>query len=287
MFNPWFDYRSLLPRFLLPDSGQPASVEGFVIETFPRWYSVTQITWTIPAEWEEENPRFQVFRSRTEGSNYVLLTPQPVADRYFLDESPKVEQSKISHYFYYVEALLDDGRVFHSTEFSTQPRMRAWQRIRKEEINRREYILLSRFTGVPSILLRRKRSGMRCRNCWSNAGNAIVKPHCQVCFGTAFEGGYLSVAQILFQYDSTIETAQYTHLGRFEDNQIGGWTVAFPDMESMDLLIRLTDNSIYRVEATQNTQLLGENVRQLCRLTELAKTDTEYQLLNRELGHVE
>jgi hypothetical protein len=287
VWTPYLDFQYFLQNAseLTEATGQLS--EEIEVTVYPVWYKSMTLSWTIPDAWASRTPRFNVYRSRTQGGEFELVSPEalPLVDQFFVDAESFLESSKFSEYQYFVQVILDDGSVLKVSPLaSATPFMGDWQKIRKNEINRRESILLRKFTGVDSILLRRKASGLRCPTCWDEASRTCVKNNCPDCFGVSFLGGYHKGLRLLVQYDTNMENKIYSFFGKMESNQIGGWTIAFPDIEATDLLVRLSDHSIYRVAQIQNTQLQGENVRQVLQLTQLAKQGVEYKLIERELS---
>jgi hypothetical protein len=158
-----------------------------------------------------------------------------------------------------------------------QPRS-GWVELRAKEIQRREMILLSKFTGVKSLIFRRKHYGKRCSNCWDFASERVTKDHCQVCLGTSFEGGYFTGFETLIQYDVTNNTSAFNYKGRDEKNTINGWTISVPIVDTFDLVLRVPDMSLYRVDYGQVTELQTQTVRQVLQLTELPKDSIEFKL---------
>lgn len=284
MFAPQLNWTYFLPSIAPPASGATPVIGDIQVTVYPAWYKSMLVSWQVPDAWGEFEPQYRVYRSRTQGVEYDLLTPSAISEQFFTDEKASLEQAKFANYHYYVEALFNDGRVLVSEYTSATPHMGEWQKIRKSEINRREMILLSKYTGQDTLVLRRKSSGLRCKDCWDNISKTITTNKCPTCYGTSFEGGYRKGLAAVLQYDATVENRSYSYLGKFEQNQIGAWTIAFPDVEATDIIIRLSDNTVYRVEQIQNTQLQGENVRQIMRVTQLAKQDVEYLLIEREAG---
>jgi hypothetical protein len=49
-------------------------------------------------------------------------------------------------------------------------------------------------------------------------------------------------------------------------------------IETFDIVLRIPDSKIYRVDSIANTELQTKTVRQMLTLTELAKTSIEYEL---------
>ena len=151
------------------------------------------------------------------------------------------------------------------------------------EIQRREYLLLSKFVGVKSFLFRKRSYGKRCTNCWDPTIEQVTNDHCPYCLGTSFEGGYFDAAPLYLQYETTPNSRDKVYFGKFESNQIGAWTISVPVVNSEDVIVREGDWAMYRVDKIMTTELQANTVRQIMTLTQLAKGDVEYQLIQRQL----
>ncbi len=145
-------------------------------------------------------------------------------------------------------------------------------------MTRREMILLSKFTGVKSLVFRRKVFGERCPECWDYVLEKVTKDHCKTCLGTSFNGGYFTGFETLLQYEPTPNDAVLGYQGRNEPNQIPAWTINFPDINVFDLVLRIPDWRIYRVDHVSNTELQTVQLRQMLTLTELDKESIEFEL---------
>lgn len=252
------------------------------VKTYPRWYNHIGVEWEVPEDWGAVT--FNVYFSPIEDGEWEKLNVTPIDGTFILDNTTQ-EYMKFNRGFYVVEAILADRNniTIRSPAVSWEAFQRRWVELRSIEIQRREYWLLSHFVGVKSYLFRRKTYGLRCPECWSNKTEKLIKDHCTTCFGTSFKGGYFDAAPIYGQYDATPNQNQKTYFGQYEPNQIGMWTISMPDVRPGDLIMRSGDWNLYRVERLTNTELQTNTVRQICVLTQLAKSDVEYQLLSRTL----
>ena len=277
-----FDFSYFLQQPREVSSISADSVVYMHVKTFPVWFRNVTLEWTPLDYWWDKDPRYNIYRSPTEEGNYVKLNTTPIRETFFIDKNPW-NSSKFQKYFYVIEIFLNNGEgPFRTPPVTTIKKGKRFQDLRAIEIQRRHWILLTKFTGMRTSVLRRKRHGPRCPECWDPVSNKVVKNYCTRCFNVGFDGGYYIGVPTFVQYDARIENKQYTYFGEFEANQIGAWTIAYPDINPHDLLIRHDDYKVYRVEQIQNTELLGRPVRQIMRITELAKEGVEYELIQRE-----
>lgn len=250
------------------------------VTVYPVWYSHNTIEWSVPADWG--NCRFNVYGAQTEDGPFELLNPQPINGTFFKSLGAK-DYRKYTSGKYVVEViLLDKANVaIRSNPITAETKQSGWVALRAQEIQRREYWLLSRFAGIQSYLFRKKHYGMRCSNCWSFTKERIIKDNCNVCFGTSFEGGYWDPVPLYIQYETTPNDNQKTYAGVMEPNQVQAWTISLPEIYSDDVIIRTGDWSLYNVERITPTELQTKTVRQILTLNALSKSDIEYKLLSK------
>lgn len=270
---------STIPDQVTSGEFQSAAIS---VSVYPRWYKQISVEWTIPASWG--SCVFNVYFGQTNDGPWELNNPTPIPGT-FLTETTSRLYSKYTHGYYTVEViLLDKGNVkvrsFPTTWNTSQSR---WVSLRSIEIQRREYILLSKFVGVKSYLFRRKTYGARCPNCWSVSTEKVIKDHCKTCMGTGFEGGYFSSAPLYIQYDPTPNDRLKTYFGVMESNQISAWTISMPDIRNDDIIMRVGDWSAYVVDRTADTELQANTVKQVLLLTQIGKDSVEYELITRGL----
>lgn len=252
--------------------------DNLAVKVYPRWFKHIAVEWSVPADWG--NCVFNVYFSQVSGDDFEKINPAPISGTYLLDDNTQ-EYRKFNRGIYVVEAiLLDRNNVAIRSEPTTwEFDRRRWVEIRSTEIQRREQILLSKFNGVKSYLFRRRTYGERCPECWSYTTEKVIKDHCTTCFGTSFKGGYFSPAPFYMNYDSTPNATVKSSAGVTEPNQIMSWTISLPEVRPDDVIVRTGDWSMYRVEGIAPTELQIVTVRQVVKLTQLAKSDIENQLL--------
>lgn len=276
---------TLLPENFLHTFSYSAAPNAAVIDLFvvvmPEWFKELTLTWQVPPSWATKAPRFNVYRSEIEHSGYLKLNNVPLLSPQFLDKST-TESSKDAQEFYMVEAVLNDGSLWRTAPAFVGDRLPRWHSIRLKEIQRREHILLRKFAGLPALVLRRVKYGAPCPECYDKLSQKLLKDHCTTCYGTGVEGGYYEGYRQFIQFDASTNSATYTYFGKFEQNQIGAWTIKEPNLEVFDVIIRLKDQKVFRVKDINNTEVLATQSRQIMRLEEQSKDDVLYKLLQRE-----
>lgn len=276
---------SLFARPPLADNGDvPSPVNSAIrVRVYPRWYHYVAMEWTVPAEWGD--CVFNVYHSATEIGNYSKINQAPINGNSLIDYTAQ-DYSKFRNGYYIVEAILlgASNAAMRSKPVTWHNTRRSWVDIRATDIQRRENVLLRKFTGVKSYLFKRRTYGLRCSNCWDAKSETVTKDHCTVCFGTSFEGGYFPPIPLFVQYEPTPSNVMKTYFGRFEPNQIGAWTIAMPDISSDDIVIRTGDWNVYKVGSVQTTELQAVPVRQIMQLTQLGRRDVENELVTKRLA---
>jgi hypothetical protein len=277
-----FDRFLRLPPGLLPTadpvlSGRLATGE-INVQVFPLWYSHASVSWSVPATWGR--CLFHVYS--VQAGEVTRLTTQPIEGPFFKDTTLR-ETSKSHSIDYVVEAILLDfsGLVKSSLPTSWGHKRRNWVELRATEIQRREFVLLSKFAGVKTFLFKRRVYGQRCTRCWNAKAEVVTDDNCQVCFGTSFEGGYFDAVPLFVQFDSSPNTRQNSYAGQTEMNSIGAWTISHPKIDPDDIVIRTGDWAAYNVSQIAATELQTVTVRQLLTLSQISKSDVERFLVTK------
>lgn len=247
------------------------------VSVYPYWYKYVTLEWTVPASYGACT--YHVYARYGSNTDYTRLTGSALTYPVFSDTDPQ-ENSKLRRMSYVVEAITAGGQVYRSNPTSNDFEQRGYLGRISSEIQRREYLLLSKFNGVKSFLFRRKTFGMRCHRCWNPTLEKVTDDHCPVCFGTSFEGGYQTPIPVFLNYDPTPSTRDVEFFGVMEQNQIGAWTISTPEIDPWDILIRTGDWSAYYVARLSTTEMQTKQVRQMLVLTQLSRGDVRNTLMS-------
>jgi ribosomal protein L37E len=280
-FDTTFDSSWLiLDGYISGESNSPQNQRNanILINVFPEWYAQVTLTWTIPPTWG--NCLFHVYYTQGADSSYQRLTVDPISNPAFSDTKNQ-EYSKFREGAYVVEVILPNNSRTRS--YPTSWSLKRRDKIEKiaTEVQRREYLLLSKFAGSKSFLMRKKAYGVRCPRCWNQSLEKVMDDHCGVCYGTSWDGGYFDPIPLFVQYEQTSNNRIKTYMGNFEPNSITGWTISLPEISPDDVIIRGGDFNVYKVISNSPTELQTKTVRQVLSLTQFSKGDVENALTSR------
>jgi hypothetical protein len=124
-----------------------------------------------------------------------------------------------------------------------------------EAIIRAEEVLLSRRTGTKGILLKQKISGIPCRRCLDYNTKEVSLPHCKVCYGTGWVGGYYkAVPCIWFKIDPSGATIKQdiTAQGSVIDSRVVARSVASPILVCGDIWVNAFNSERFKIMQLQH-----------------------------------
>lgn len=250
------------------------------IKLYPSWFKDVTMSWTIPSTWG--GAVFNVYRSAAKESGYEKLNTVSLVGTSFTDHSTR-QDSKHRVDYYIVQAVVPGLGVFESYPKSISEERFPLPELRAREVMRREWLLLRKFVGVDVLYLQKKTYGERCNTCWSEKMGKVVRPNCPDCLGTSFKEGYFPGIQTKVQFEPNNDDVTPTEAGDLELHEDAScWTPAVLDMSPRDVLIKLKEFVVYRIEVVQKTELQTVPVRHILRLQELAHEHPTYKLLKRE-----
>lgn len=268
-----------LPFKLVSFASPDAIVENpnIHVHISPKFYDRVQLTWEVPLSWG--SCKYNIYKSESEAGPWRLATSAPLTTTLFTDLNTK-EHSKFRSMFYIVEVILPNGSLVKSKPTTWDNVRNSYPEILAREISRREWLLLRKFVGVSTIVFKRVWSGPRCPNCWEHKSEKVITERCHVCYGTSFDGGYYAPFETLLQYDVTPNSLVIGEQGKTEPNTITAWTISFPQITPFDIIYRVPDHRMYRVDAVQTTELQAVPVRQILQITDLSKDAVEFNLVD-------
>lgn len=262
----------------LPLGAATAASDNFSVVFSPKWYNETGVEWEVPADWGSVT--YNLYSAPNEEGPFTKLNTVPFSNPFYYDNTTR-SFSKYNNTFYIIEAIFPSGQTVQSSSLTVNNTNTPWVRLRREEVTRREWLLLRKFVGVKTYLFKKKSSGARCPDCWNPDSMRIMNDKCPTCLGTSWDGGYWDPIETLFQYGITPNDAVNDYRGVVEPNQIQAWTINVPIVHDFDIVVRYPDVRVYRVERVEPTELQTVTVRQPMVLAELSKESIEFSLLDR------
>lgn len=150
----------------------------------------------------------------------------------------------------------------------------------RRKLQYEENILWRRLNGVKLALLKRKRWGTRCPDCYDATTRSAMKEHCPTCYGTTFTGGYwnpiITYGRIHPPHNVIAKTTQ-----RDKEESSGHHITIrdFPIMQDDDIVVELATNQRHIVRRQTQTELTRHSVHQQLTTSLLARSTVEYQIL--------
>ena len=249
------------------------------VTIYPLFYNKVIIEWSIPAQLGACT--FNIYKSANDVGPWEKLNLTPLSNTNFIVDTATQDFSKFRKSWYTVEVRLPspDLRYFASVPTSWESKRTNLMELRAQEITRRETVLLNSFNGIDSYIFRRMYFGQRCPNCWDPNIEKVTQDHCPVCLGTSFTGGYYPGIPTKICYDISPNSTTLTYLGKMETNQTSCWTINTPEVSTLDLILRVPDFKLFRIEGFNSTELQAKPVRQMMNITEMAKSSVEFNLI--------
>lgn len=143
-----------------------------------------------------------------------------------------------------------------------------------------EKVVLRSHTGVSLVLLKRKRWGERCPECYDSVTRAVVRESCPVCYGTSFVGGYWTGVRTWGRIYPPESVDKRTAPQQKIESQIHRiQLLEMPLLQDDDLVVELDTNDRFIVEKSKLTEIRRKPVHQEVDCSILARSAVEYTIL--------
>lgn len=182
--------------------------------------------------------------------------------------------------FYKVTVTPPSGVIgaFSSQPVPVEPGLDKRTRLLKRKLLRDLFVGFRRLNGVPLSLLKRRRWGPRCPDCWDPTLRESTREHCPICFGTGFEEGYWEPIRARGRREaSTVQTQLSAH-GETDVKYADFLLLDFPRLEYKDVIIDLRSGDRYEVQRMTPTELKGVTVHQKLTASLLGRNAIEYEV---------
>lgn len=168
------------------------------------------------------------------------------------------------------------ANAFSSDPTPIEPGLDKRTRLLKRKLLRDLAVGFKRLNGVPFAVLKRRRWGPRCPDCFDETLHEAAIEHCKTCFGTSFEGGYWAPTQIRGRREVAPVQTNLTSHGE-SDVKIADFIILdYPHLEYKDIVVDLRRNERYEVQRVTPTELKGVPVHQKLVASLLGHSSIEY-----------
>lgn len=187
--------------------------------------------------------------------------------------------SRVIYYKIAVTPASGAADTFYSEATPVEPGLDTRTRLLKRKILHDQAVGYRRLNGVPLVVLKRRRWGDRCPDCYDPVTREATLEHCLSCFGTSFAGGYWAPVLIRGRREAASVESNVTAHGdsdvKFADFNV----LDYPILEYKDLIVDLVRNDRYQVQRVHHTELKSVPVHQKMTGSLLGRNSIEYKIL--------
>lgn len=193
------------------------------------------------------------------------------------DEPNQFSLAKVP--YYQIVVTTPSGAQLLSHVTPVEPHLDTRTRLLKRKIQRDQAVGYRRLNGVPLIVLKRRRWGTRCPDCYDPITKQATQEHCLTCFGTSYVSGYWTPVLIRGRREAAAVQANMSSAGDSEIKIADFNILDYPLVEHLDLIVDLVRNDRYQVQRCHETELKSVPVHQKATASLLARNSIEYRLL--------
>ena len=143
-----------------------------------------------------------------------------------------------------------------------------------------EKTVLRAYNGVPLVLLKRRRWGVRCPLCYDPVTRAVVRESCPTCYGTSFVDGYWSPVRAMGRvYPPQKVETRTAPQQKIERGVHKIQLLDVPLLQDDDIIVELDTNHRYAIESVELTELRRKPVHQEVACSLIGHACVEYSIL--------
>jgi DNA-directed RNA polymerase subunit H (RpoH/RPB5) len=164
----------------------------------------------------------------------------------------------IGHRDHYRLVVSSGGTQLDQTVIDASTVLVKSRRLKAKKILQDEYIVMSKKTGTPGVLWKRKHAGARC-TCVDYSSGEPTNANCPLCYGTGLAGGYhMPVPYLVSLSSPKLKKIDTTDLGTV-DNMRALQARAFicPSLDAEDIWMNCGTGERYRVGHARTTLYAG------------------------------
>ena len=236
-------------------------------------------------QWTVEDPTnrlatFEVLRSGSPNGPFEGVSNELSDDTFFyLDK--KVSQNGLTTRYWYIvkanplhgglDAVVSDAVT---AEYAEEPVRGRIARKARYDLD----ISLKRFNGVRLLVLKKKRHGQRCSNCYNEVTKESIISSCGECYGTTYTKGYYDPVEVWGKFDPSLINRTVDLSGESEVSVHGLTILDYPMVEIDDIIVEIRTNRRYLVKRKMSTEARRVLVHQDLQISELSRSAVEYTI---------
>jgi hypothetical protein len=237
------------------------------------------VAWTFEETWESLDPYYiNIYRSANDpqfsSGNFELLVSgiDPASINEYEDTTVSGYRTYKWHDFYYsVVPFVVTTNV--SGIAGTPARLETELDLKAKEIIRREAIALrSSFGGEKFLVLKRKKTGARCSDCWDDTLQRRTKEDCKTCYDTGWVGGYWEPIEIQGSMGAAPRRTLLNLFGEWETQDTFLRSAPKPLISPQDIIVDI-QNRRWRVVENRPIEKGQYIIQQQVRMNRINDTD--------------
>ena len=251
--------------------------------------TITRVLPVYPHEvfvqWTLENPEnasytFKVYRSGSPTGPFNQVSDEIRDNNFFYIDRPVAQLNLTNRAWYLVQAIPETGPDTSATS-AAKTAEHTEQKYRGRIGRKARYdlgIQLKRLNGVKCKVLKRKRFGKRCPDCYNERTKDVLQSNCPSCYGTSFEDGYHDPSTTWVKLDPAVVAQRADSTGKTEAAMFGATMLDFPLLEAEDVLVEVRTNRRFIVRQKVPTEASRVAVHQDLQVSELSRADSIYNV---------
>jgi hypothetical protein len=283
--DAWF-YAPTLPR--------PTGPRVKITRTTALYPSAVFIQWDVDSE-ESGSFYVDVARSGSPQGPWESLASGLLDAYNFLDDKFNLPPAKdaragrdglnlfsLSRALYYQVTVTPPSGAsnkFCSQPTPVEPGLNFVNRMLKRKILHDQGVGYARVNGVQLVVLKRRRWGNRCPECYDPVTMQATREHCLRCFGTSYDHGYWNPVLIRGRREAAAVETNIASEGDREQKLADFNILDYPLIDHKDLIIEIGRDDRYQVLRAHSTELNSVPVTQKLSTTLLSRSSIEYQIL--------
>lgn len=206
------------------------------------------VEWFMDQRFNEPGPwTFYVERAKDFSGQYEVVATtvnQPFAYDETIDGSDK---TGVPSWWYRIRVKTANNKFYLSDPVSAGETWDKRDWLLANRIIKKEMLLLRKRSGQDGILIKRRTFGLPCPKCLDPATGEATNSHCDVCFGTGFEGGYYAPIDCWIATEPNQWTSKVGQLGHEVSLVEKVRALASTPFEPNDIWISNKTGQCYRV----------------------------------------
>ena len=250
-----------------------------ITRVIPLYPKTVFVQWTIEDQ-TDVLQSFSLLRSGSPDGPFEAVATNIPPDSFFHNDDSPNHNGLTTRIWYKVQAVPISGAVNSVlSEAATPSAKRDYYRDRVGRKARRDLgVVLSKLSGVRITILKKKRFGARCSECYDPVTKSSVMSHCGSCFGTTFSGGYHTPCYTWGKLDPATVQEMHDRSGASEVAVFGITILDYPLVEIGDIIVENETNRRFIVKRKGSTESSGITVHQDLQVSELSRSAAAYSI---------